>query len=278
MNISRTGLAQKITPFTFQPRFAIPGLLLGTLMLISLPMSGAQYYTNWAAAYSLGAAQRDPLADPDADGEPNVVEFAFGTNPTNAAGGIAGAVQPVSGGTSGTNAVFQVQILEREGHQPGVQIDLHLSKDLTNWFRPWWLRTTTNSLAGDPVGSVREAFSTRLPGTNIWFVRPRVKLFEGGVETAKYYMATNGNDGNTGASNAPYATLTKVASMATNGTLVYIRGGRYAVSAKASFSKNASATTRFVFGLFRARPRFSTVRPLPTTSSRSVAVVISFTA
>jgi hypothetical protein len=124
-----------------------------------------------------------------------------------------------------------------------VQIDLYLSKDLVNWFRPWWLRTTTNSLPADPVGSVREAFSTRLPGTNIWFVRPKVQLVEGGAEMAKYFMATNGFDTNTGTSNAPFATLTKVASMATNGTLVYIRGGRYAVSAKVSFSKNGTATT-----------------------------------
>jgi hypothetical protein len=242
MNICRTRFTPKITPAQFQTRFAFPALLLGSLMLITASATGAQYYTNWVDAHSLGAAQRDPLADPDGDGEPNVVEFAFGTDPL-AGGGIAGAVQPVFGGISGTNAVFQVEILEREGHQPGVQIDLYLSKNLTNWFRPWWLRTTTNSLAGDPVGSVRENFTTRLPGTNIWFVRPKVQLFDGGAEAAKYYMATNGNDGNTGTSNSPFATLIKVAGMATNGNLVYIRGGTYAAAAKASFTNNGSAAT-----------------------------------
>ena len=153
-------------------------------MLMSSPSNAAQYYTNWAAAhFSSDPAQGDPLADPDGDGETNVVEFAFGTDPL-APGGIAGAVQPLSGGVSGTNAVFQVEILEREGHQPGVQIDLYLSADLAHWFRPWWLRTTTNSLPTDPAGSVRELFTTRLPGTNVWFVRPQVQLFEGGVENA----------------------------------------------------------------------------------------------
>jgi hypothetical protein len=131
-----------------------------------------------------------------------------------------------------------VEILEREGHQPGVQIDLYVSSQLrTNWFRPWWLRTTTNSLPSDPAGSVRELFTTRLPGTNVWFVRPKVQLFEGGAETANYYVATNGDNNWPGTFAQPYATLAKAASNAVVGNLVYLRGGRYAVSSKITFSK-----------------------------------------
>ena len=206
------------------------------------PSNAAEYYTNWAAIhFSSNPALGDPLADPDGDGEPNVVEFAFGTDPL-APDGIAGAVQPLNGGVSGTNAVFQVEILEREGHQPGAQIDLYLSADLVNWFRPWWLRTTTSSLPTDPLGSVRELFTTRLTGTNVWFVRPKVKLFEWGAEAATYYVATNGNDSNSGTStNAPFATLGKAAGLATNGNLVYVRGGRYSVFSKISLSKFGSA-------------------------------------
>ena len=170
------------------------GFAIAALTLMPFPLNGAQFYTNWAAVhFSANPAQGDPLADPDLDGEVNLVEFAFGTDPL-AGGGITGAMQPVFGGTSGTNAVFQVEILEREGHQPGVQIDLYLSAQLTNWFRPWWLRTTTNSWPSDPSGSVRECFSTRLPGTNVWFARAKVQLVEGGAEAAKYYVATNGSD------------------------------------------------------------------------------------
>ena len=232
MKISRASLG---TPeISIKTRFA----LLGLLFLTSVPLNAAQYYTNWAGAHFIGnPAQGDPMLDPDADGEPNVVEFAFGTDPL-APGGIAGAVQPLNGGVSGTNSVFQVVILERDGHQPGLQIDLYLSADLVNWFRPWWLRTTTNSLPDDPIGSIRELFSTRLPGTNVWFVRPKVKLFEGGAETATYYVATNGSDSNAGTNIAqPFLTLGKVAGLATNGNLVYLRGGTYLVSSKTSLTK-----------------------------------------
>lgn len=236
MITSRTFPGTSQNTVKIQTGFAIFGLL----MLMSAPLRGAQYYTNWVAAhFTNNPAQSGELLDPDGDGEPNVVEFAFGTDPL-ASGGITGCVQPLNGGVSGSNAVFQVEILEREGHQPGVQIDLYLSSNLagTNWFRPWWLRTTTNSLPSDPAGSIRELFTTRLPGTNVWFVRPKVTLFEGGAEMAKYYVATNGSDSNFGTNlAAPFATLGKAAGLATNGNLVYVRGGVYPTSAKISLSK-----------------------------------------
>jgi hypothetical protein len=274
MKTSRTCLGATKIMFEFRASFAVFGFAIAALTLMPFPLNGAQFYTNWAAAHFSGnPAQGDPLADPDSDGEANVVEFAFGTDPL-ASGGIAGAVQPLSGGVSGTNAVFQVEILEREGHQPGVQIDLYLSSQLiTNWFRPWWLRTTTNSLPSDPPGSVRELFTTRLPGTNVWFVRAKVKLFEGGAETAKYYVATNGSDGNLGTNiTAPFATLGKAAGLATNGTLVYLRGGRYAVASKISFSKTGSATQPI---RIRAYPGESPVLDFSGEAGGSDAISIS---
>jgi hypothetical protein len=216
----------------------------GVLVFLSsvFPAVGAQFYNDWAAShFSDIPGQSSPTNDPDGDGQVNLVEFAFGTDP-RAPGGIAGAVTPQFGSANGTNGIFTVQILEREGHQPGVQIDLYLSAQLTNWFRPWWLRVTTNSQPSDPPGSVRESFTTRLPGTNVWFARPVVTLVEAGPETAKYYVATNGNDNNSGTStNAPFATLAKATGLATNGNLIYLRGGRYSVSSKISLSKIAVA-------------------------------------
>lgn len=222
----------------------VPALLLtlGTLALTQPPLDGAEYYTNWAAArFSDMPAQSGPRSDPDQDGELNVVEFAFGTDP-RVPGGIAGSVLPTAGGRDGTNTAFAVEILEREGRQPGVQIDLYLSADLANWFRPWWLRTVTNSQPSDPAGSIRELFRTQMPGTNVWFVRPAVQLIEGGAEAGTYYVATNGSDINKGTNIAqPFLNLSKAAGLATNGNLIYVRGGTYSVSSKISLTKIATA-------------------------------------
>ena len=154
----------------------------------------AQFYNDWATNhFSDLPAQSGWTNDPDGDGEINLIEFAFGTDP-RVGDGMGGAVLPRFGSVSGTNGTFTVEILERAGHQPGVQLDLYLSKNLTDWFRPWWLRTVTNSLPADPVGSVRESFTTRIAGTNIWYVRPKVTLLTTGPELARFYVATNGTD------------------------------------------------------------------------------------
>ena len=218
-------------------------LALSVFLLGRLPLAGAQFYSDWAATnFAANPALGDPASDPDGDGARNLVEFAFGTDPL-APGGIAGAVTPKFGATSGTNGFFSVEILERRGHQPGAQIDLWLSSSLTgtNWFRPWWLRVTTNSLPADPAGAVRENFSTRLPGTNVWFVRAAVQLFDAGVTNAKYYVATNGSDSNAGTNIAlPFATLGKAAGLANPGDLIYLRGGVYKSSSTISLSRNGA--------------------------------------
>jgi len=203
---------------------------------------GAQFYNDWAAAhFSDIPAQSGTTNDPDGDGESNLTEFAFGTDP-RVADGIAGAMTPISGALPETNGVFRVEILEREGHQPGAQIDLYLSADLAHWFRPWWLRTVTNSQPADPPGSIRESFMTVLPGTNVWFVRSAVKLFEPGPAAAKYYVATNGNDSNPGTNIAqPFRTLYKIAAIANPGDLIYVRGGIYRTNRVLSLNRSGTA-------------------------------------
>src|SRR5262245_56215643 len=104
------------------------------VFLLSLfPALSAQFYNDWAAVHFNDIpAQSGATNDPDGDGEMNVVEFALGTDP-RVAGNSEGAVTPRFGSTSGTNGTFTVELLEREGHQPGVQIDLYLSDNLGNW-------------------------------------------------------------------------------------------------------------------------------------------------
>ncbi|HZI31137.1 MAG TPA: hypothetical protein VFF11_02280, partial [Candidatus Binatia bacterium] len=167
----------------YSPVFSPVVTLLSLVLAGFLPARGAAFYNDWAASHFADMpALADATNDPDGDLEANVVEFAFGTDPRTAVG-IAGAVNPRFGSLAGTNGIFSVETLERLGHPPGVQIDLWLSSSLggSNWFRPWWLRGTTNSLASDPDGSVRETFTTHLPGTNQWFVRAAVRLFDAGV-------------------------------------------------------------------------------------------------
>ena len=208
-----------------------------SLVLSVSRLNGAEYYTNWAAAH-LGSvpAQSSPTNDPDSDGSANLAEFVFGTDPLASGGGSA-----ILPGLSGEDGVFGAEVFEQEGHRPGVQIDLEATVDMTHWIRPWWLRTT-NSLPGDPTNSVRELFTTWLPGTNIFIVRGVLRLLDAGPETANYYVATNGNDTNNPCTIAqPYKTLGKAASVATAGKLVYMRGGNYAVTSKISLMKIGTA-------------------------------------
>ncbi len=212
------------------------------LMIGPAPASAAQFYNDWAATnfYDL-PAQRGPLLDPDADGERNLIEFAFGTDPRSA-GGISGAMTPVWGTTSGTSGTFKVEVLERAGHQPGTQIDLHVSANLTDWFRPWWLRDPIAARPSDPPGSVRELFSTQLPAANPWFVRASVQLLESGVEPARFFVATNGSDSNPGTNLAqPFATLSKAVGTVNPGDLIYVRGGTYNWTAKVSMSRSGTS-------------------------------------
>jgi hypothetical protein len=238
IRLRRTGSSAAVSS---RPSFAIRLLpVFCALTLATLPshLIGAQFYNDWAASrFSDVPAQSGPLADPDQDGQANLFEFAFGTDP-RVADSTAQLVFPLSGGVSGANVEFDVQILERAGHQSGAQIDLYLSPDLKHWLRPWWLRVTTNSLASDPSGSVREQFTTRLSGTNAWFVRSAVRLLDPGPVTAHYYVATNGSDSNAGTNIAlPFATLAKAASLANPGDLIYVRGGTYSWTAKISLSR-----------------------------------------
>jgi hypothetical protein len=209
------------------------------LLLAAFSVHGAQYYNSWAAAhFSDIPAESGYTNNPDGDGETNAVEFAFGLDP-RAAGTTAGLIHPLSGAATGSGP-FSVELLESEGHVLGAQIDLYLSANLTNWFRPWWWRTITNSQPADPPGSVREQFTTSLPGTRTWYVRSAVQIFDPGPVTATYYVATNGNNNNAGSSNAPFATLAKAASVANPGNLIYVRGGTYNLSAQTSLSRSGT--------------------------------------
>lgn len=215
-------------------------LVLCAVALASVRAHGADYYTNWAIAnLSTVPSQSGPLDDPDNDGAPNLAEFTFGTDPL-VGNGLGAAIFPSFAGDHG---FFGVEVFERAGHQSGVQIDVDATVDLVHWIRPWWLRTLTNSLPGDPPGSIREAFTTYLPGTNVFIVRGVVHLIQDGPEAATYYVATNGSDSAVGTStNAPYRSVAKAVSVASPGNLIYVRGGTYATNATISIGSSHNGT------------------------------------
>jgi hypothetical protein len=212
-------------------------IVLFSFYISPLLLNGAEFYNDWATNHlSSVPDQSGPTNDPDSDGAANLAEFVFGTDPV-VSDGIGSLILP---GLSGEDGLFGVETFEKAGHRPGMQIDLQASADMTHWIQPWWLRTT-NSLPGDPPGSVREQFTTYLPGTNTFIVRAKIQLIEAGAEAANYYVATNGNDttGN-GSINQPYATLAKAAGLASTGNLIYMRGGNYAVASKISLTKTGA--------------------------------------
>ena len=219
------------------------GWLVLVLCSLALPLTssnGAQFFNDWAATnLNTVPTQSGPTNDPDSDGAANLAEFAFGTNPLVSTG-LGNAITTIFGGTNG---FFGVELFEQAGHVPGVQIDVDATVDMVHWIRPWWLRTLTNSQAGDPPGSVRERLTTYLPGTNIFIVRGDVTLLLAGPETATYYVATNGSDSAAGTSiNTPFRSLAKAASIASPGNLIYLRGGTYTTNATISISTNHNGT------------------------------------
>ena len=49
------------------------------------------------------------------------------------------------------------------------------------------------------------------------------------LNAKEYYVATNGNDANSGSIDSPFATLARAQSEAAPGDIVYIRGGKYTI-------------------------------------------------
>jgi hypothetical protein len=91
-------------------------------------------YENWRARYFTAAELADASisgdgADPDADGIPNLVEFAFNLNPRAASHpGLPRAfLQNISG-----QDYLHVQYIQR-GEPAGVQYLLQTSPDLLSW-------------------------------------------------------------------------------------------------------------------------------------------------
>jgi chitinase len=80
-------------------------------------------YTAWFASIPWAAADSSPTADPDADGLPNLLEYAFGSNPLSAA-----SASPPSLQVSGLN--LQVSFLRARAD---LTYEVQASSDLSSW-------------------------------------------------------------------------------------------------------------------------------------------------
>jgi Right handed beta helix region len=224
----------------FRTAFLFAALLIGSA-LFSSALRASQIYADWAVSrFSDLPAQNSPLADPDGDGQANLIEFAFGTNPRSGDNGGASLIAPL---TATAGGAFTVELFEREGRQPGIQIDLELAADPASWFRPAWQRAPLAALPGDPAGSLRESFTTTLPAHTNWFVRAAITVVDTGLESADYYVSPSGSDLNPGTFLAPFATIKKATDLAVAGQLIYIRGGTYPSTEKISLGKTAGAAS-----------------------------------
>lgn len=198
----------------------------------------AEFFDQWAASVlSAYPLEQGSLDDPDGDNELNLTEFTYGTNAT-APLGIGAAVQPLK---SGSDGVLGVELFQRAGRRPGIQIDLDLSADLSRWTRPWWQRAEAPAHPLDPPGSLREVFTTRMPATQKFFVKSAIQMVEAGPEAANYHVATDGSDTAAGSSAKPFATLARAVGLANPGDLIYVRGGTYLWADRVRFTRSGTA-------------------------------------
>jgi alpha-L-arabinofuranosidase len=132
-------------------------------------------YENWRAQYFTAAELDNPSisgdgADPDGDGIPNLVEFAFNLNPRLASHTSLprGFVQNVSG-----QDYFHIQYTQRNA-PAGVQYLLQTSPDLFSWsaasFTP--VSSTDN---GDGTSLVTVRLQNPITGTPHQFVRVAIQ-------------------------------------------------------------------------------------------------------
>ncbi len=79
------------------------------------------------------------------------------------------------------------------------------------------------------------------------------------------FVATNGNDANTGTFDSPFLTISKAVSSATPGDTIFVRGGTYALTSTVSLSKSGTTDSRIsIVGYTK-----DTERPLLDFSSQT---------
>lgn len=107
-----------------------------------------------------------------------------------------------------------------------------------------------------------------------WFFALCV-LLTTNVFATTYYVSTTGNDANAGTSiSASFLTIAKAVSKAIAGDIIYVRGGRYFITAKINLAKNGTATSRITLAGYPgdSRPIIDGSNMATSTSNRGIEV------
>jgi len=103
----------------------------GTLASVEIALSGAaatgNSFTSWRNQFTFPLGQDDETDDPDGDRVINIVEFAFGSNPTNAASGEL----PKAGTVSEGGMIYPSVAFIRNRNATGVTLDVTAATDVT---------------------------------------------------------------------------------------------------------------------------------------------------
>lgn len=127
-------------------------------------------YAAWSGLLTAGIA----TADPDQDGVPNVLEYAFGSDPHSGASGGTPAASVAEDG--GRTVVFPIR---DDAAVRGLAYVTQYSQDLVNWVMTPPSGATTQDAAADPPVAGFLNRSVHLPaGEERRFLRVRVELTE----------------------------------------------------------------------------------------------------
>ena len=148
---------------------AISGLFFGPPAIPKTP------YENWVASNGLNAANSDPAADYDHDGVPNLLEWAFGSNPKTAnTGSLAvSAATIVRRGTPTSLTAGTSQLAAFGRRKDYVSSGLTYLVQFSNDMATWTTSAATPSVIADDgeIEIVTVPFPTPADGTRGSFFR-----------------------------------------------------------------------------------------------------------
>jgi hypothetical protein len=124
-------IASGANAFAIGSRFSTPGAPLEQRVMI-VPNSATSAYDFWASANGVQGGEAGMTADPDGDGQANLLEYASDTNPK-----VPNAASPTGGNGKGVpflqTTPTTALVFHRPIFDPLFQVTLHASTDLREW-------------------------------------------------------------------------------------------------------------------------------------------------